>query len=352
MASIHDIMTALKTFVVAETAALSTAGCPRTVILGWPSRNQLHKLLQCGQTVISIFAPEGSSVHVRPYSPIPVLLEEGTTNIFIDSLNTTEFTVTTPAGGSDVDLVFLTDGNPPQEGDSVLITIPRTEALLGNICVHYVVEAGDTLSDITLALKDLINTESITGVTASVATTTTTDDTIRFTVDGTARYRETFTARTAAQSVYGIESLRQKRSFQVDIWAPSPTVRAKFGAVLESAFGLFINANNPGIFNRLDLPGDYAECAFMEFSSSYLNDDEQLQKDWRQTFILMAEWPSFTIVDAMDIMCVNATDITVEGPPSDSLDSCLRGTTDHDTGLNGYILNELEKITVGGEPRT
>ena len=80
MASLNQVLVALKGFIVNNTNAVyANVGKPqiatlqsRTVILGWPSRNQLKELLEKGKTVISIFPPKGMEKNVTAYPPIPM----------------------------------------------------------------------------------------------------------------------------------------------------------------------------------------------------------------------------------------------------------------------------------------
>lgn len=68
MSGLVGVMTALKDHLIMSTAP---GGKSRTVIKGWPSRNQLKEGLQRGQTFISVYPVPKAEKNVTTYFPVP-----------------------------------------------------------------------------------------------------------------------------------------------------------------------------------------------------------------------------------------------------------------------------------------
>lgn len=368
MADIEDILSTLKSSIVQITA---DAGYPRTVLIGWPSRNQMQEAFQekgpKSYTLISVFTPAGTDRVMTNYFSTPFMLEMPSADLFIDvagmgiaGKSVTKRLVDTISTSISFELGSESNGEL-RSGEVVGIIFKRNQVLTINQDFAHIVdvEGGDTLDSIVADLAVQINAAAAIsnagdplagGITGVVATTS--GSILILTLDQTAgsiRHDEFVSMRVGAKPKWGVETKRQSRCFQVNIWAPSVKMRALFGGILDSYFGLFLSAGSTGAgssFNRINLPDGSQGTAF--YSGSWLIDKEQTQKDWRRIFQLDIEYPTIQLVEATQIIDATAQMVVLQPPSAVRVGSVEGPLVDTIFGscVTQGVFEQLERISI------
>jgi len=315
MASQSDVMNLIRSRVVAATAGISST-YPRTVYRGWPSRNQLLKHMQSGRTDISIFMPPGMEKVATRYWPTPVKVTDIVVDLYIDTVGTVE-SIHNVAIGDDKTFLLGSTSGTIKVGEVAALHIDRQTPPDEEICFIKVATSLDNSGTIVAALASSLNAAAVPGMSAIFNAGAGADPssiTVAHAQEAGTRDVEKVIFRIGGKTIYVSETKRQQRAFWVTVWAPSPTIRDAYGAVLDSDFGVFYEEG--GVFNRLSLPD--GTCAFLLYDGSYISDEEQAQKVWMQRFTIMVEFPTTDEVDMTQIVCPRAG-VTILHPPSQNV---------------------------------
>ena len=205
MASPTDICTAIVNLIVATvypngTGQASVAGVGIKAFMGWPMPAELDADLAAGNAMVSVY-PRAEEHNTTRYLP-----READVTVQTPTLTLTVSGQTVTVGGTS-----------PSSGN------PHNLAVIAN-GVPYVHQpaAGATLASMAAALAALINVD-IPGTTSLGAV---------LTLPAAARIAG---ARVGVTGTSVREWRRQERSFQIVVWAPTPTIRDAISNPLDVA---------------------------------------------------------------------------------------------------------------------
>jgi hypothetical protein len=343
MATQADVMDALKARVLLATANVTIDGVriPRTVLKGWPARKQLEAGLQKGQAFVSVYMPPRMEKNTTRYFPFTET-DPPPADLYVDQAGRVTEIVKVYQGSS-TDILLESTSGTLRVGENVSLKVLRP-ILMATLIVGHQITAADTTATIVADLADKLNGLAVAGLTATSSANVLT---VSLASPGWASEAIEVQIGTVGTTVIRVKT--QQKKFWVIVWAPSAGVRDAFNAALDDDFGLFINADNPLLYNRLELPG--GQLALANYSSSWADDREQEQKDWRQTFELEVEYSSYhTVPVSSEIVGVVPT-VVIESPPSQN-NRCMNGPTGmllpFPASVSQVALDALEKLSIGG----
>jgi len=312
MAYFVDIMNALRTDIRTVLAPLSSE-YKHTVFKGWPGRNQL-KQLENGHTLISIFPPRGMTKRLDRYASTPFRVEACYVSGYVDGVEAQKSVTKHLTVNNEVVFAFAAKAANELlvEGDNIGFRLHRPLFPNTDVCVfHHIGVGGETVETALAAVKTEFDADYAADVPWLNVEINGRDLVILYPFpavpdsSGFAPASETITGAIGGQATWLSEIKRQQRGFWVTIWAPSPTIRDVFGRALDAYFGDFI-PSNAGAYaeqsNRLMLPD--GTCATMFYNDDFIVDDEQSQKNWRQTFVVYGEYATTREVGMWEIVGV------------------------------------------------
>lgn len=359
MADISDVLSVLKQSLVQITTNLGTPPRPRTVIIGWPSRNQLAEGLQKGHTFISVFVPQNmSDQDITMYAPTPYQVTPLSNALIIDDGSGDDdrciLQELHEASSITFKLALSTGTTELVVGESVMIQFMRNIPFEGNPTAVHVVEDGDTIDIILQDLSDQVNALMLDeGMLTS--TVDLLEDEITLHLDNVAGVVvELVQMKVLGVATFLADIQRLRRQFQIDIWAPSPFLRDLFGRALQSYFAQFLTDEDSTIYNTLMLSD--GSSALAKYANSWYSDEEQAQKDFRRSFRLSIEYSvteTIIMTQVGQVVITPIPDITT--PPTICIlpPSCNQGLGGpYVLGLTGCVtppvMAELEKLTRHG----
>jgi hypothetical protein len=348
-ASWRLIANALKQRVVDVTAGVAEK---HTVILGWPSRNQLNEGLQSGRTFISVFKPAGMERRVNGFishwcpvpNPVPRdLLLDGTTtcelNFRLTSTDVAFFTLQSTSG-------------TPVPGETVAIIIKRYGAYIPDLVAGHRVAEGDTVLSIANALIDGVNALAVPNLVAVMASSSSTSASIRLEFSpgpDDERQVEDVAVRAAAVRTLMRETSRMQSTFWVNVWAPSPDTRDLFVGLLEGDFASFPGSSA----GQSRLPLANGTSIYMLPSGGWPSDEEQPQKNWRYTLTLGGEYGVYetdtsagTILDTLLTYTILQPPGTTSGPGGQLQEDCIVCID----CIDPWIADKLNALTIFATP--
>jgi hypothetical protein len=272
MADLEDVMTAVS---AASAVAVypngldspSVAGIPVLVVQGWPDSSGLNADLKAGKAQVSVF---------------PLDMERNTTRFqrVWQPVSIAKPTITLTA----VDDVITVGGAMPSP-----FALHNLAALIQGKAYLYSVQATDTLTSITTALAALIAVDfpltTVSGETILVGGVTVVGR------DGTP-----ITCRVGTIGTSVREVRRQKRLFQITIWAPTPDSRRKLLAAMDAALQKTAFITMP---DGLD--------ARVEYFDSPMTDGIEKSQLYRRDLRYFIEYATTETVDAATVVVGRVT---------------------------------------------
>ena len=246
MADVIDVQNVLVNAIASAvypngTGLASVSGSPVIVYAGWPTSSKLDADLIIGKSHVTVF---------------PTQIERNTTRYSKDwqqaSINSPTLTITITGQ-------TLVIGGTVSASQNVM-------AMVNNKPYVYAVLATDTLATVASALAALIAVD-VPATSASAAI---------ITCPNSARLTA---ARIGATGIAIREVRRQVRTFQLTIWADTPTKRD----VLGSAIDVYLTA-----IELLTMPDNYA--ARLIYQNSHIIDSLQKAKLYRRDFQYSVEY--------------------------------------------------------------
>jgi hypothetical protein len=157
------------------------------------------------------------------------------------------------------------------------------------------------------------------------------------------RQIETIEFRTSGKSIWLSEVARTERTMWVNIWAPTVEKRSLFAAAINLDFGTFTDPSNPGVSNIVTMPDGTTARAFLQ--PDIISDDEQTQKNWRQTITLGMEYATTVEVEKTEILATQPS-FTVEQPPGTSGGPGRRVRPGVFCVFDPWVIEQLEKLSI------
>lgn len=207
MSRINDVLTAFGQNVSSAINTYSGITTPSQTIVGWPNFEDLTKIIQQGQYLVSIFDTGKTRDTSRFYPQWMKLSDPNVTLTASISGNVITFAGTVPSSGSQFNV-------------HTLVGAPLQDTLVQTV-------AGDTPSTVATKVKNAIVAAGIPGVSATVSGTS-------VTVTGSPNIK----CNIGGSATLAREVARHKRTIQVSMWCPNPQIRASVGDAISANVGV------------------------------------------------------------------------------------------------------------------